>query len=403
MRGQALEKLHQLDAALAAYHLILEKYANSKQAPAAQLRAAQLHDQLGQDREAAELFEQLASQRPEPPNLDAVLYQWAWVLVDLERPDEADAIFNRLWRDCRSSEYWADAAYRLAERAARAEDHERAIRLADEIIASHCDRAILAHALYLKGQSAAAMGRWEEVDAPMSRIMNEFSDSELLLPAEYWAAEALYRRGRYEEAGRRFDNLSKKTQGRDDAWLGMIPLRQAQVLAHKKQWQESFELAQTIERRFPKFRQQYEADYLLGRCHSSQGRFDDARAAYERVIRSPAGGQTETAAMAQWMIGESYLHQKSYDEAIRAYHRVEGLFAYPHWQAAALLQAGKCHEMKSNWNEAVKLYAQILKEYPKTTFTEEAGRRMRVAQQRATKPAAPPENDSRPASQRTHS
>ena len=32
---------------------------------------------------------------------------------------------------------------------------------------------------------------------------------------------------------------------------------------------------------------------------------------------------TETAAMAQWMIGETFFHQNNYDEALRAYSRVE--------------------------------------------------------------------------------
>ena len=40
--------------------------------------------------------------------------------------------------------------------------------------------------------------------------------------------------------------------------------------------------------------------------------------------------------MAQWMIGETYFHQKNYDAAIRAYLELEALYAFPTWQAAAL-------------------------------------------------------------------
>jgi TolA-binding protein len=80
--------------------------------------------------------------------------------------------------------------------------------------------------------------------------------------------------------------------------------------------------------------------------------------------------------MAQWMIGECYMHQEKYDEAIKAYHRVESLFDYPHWQAAALLQAGICHELKGESAEATKLFDQLIKQHPETTFAAEAAERL---------------------------
>ena len=88
--------------------------------------------------------------------------------------------------------------------------------------------------------------------------------------------------------------------------------------------------------------------------------------------------------MAQWMIGETYFHQKNYTEAIKAYYRVERLYPYPRWQAAALLQSGKCHEMRGEFQDAVKLYGQLLRDYADSPFAEEASQRLRVAQKRAT-------------------
>jgi TolA-binding protein len=75
--------------------------------------------------------------------------------------------------------------------------------------------------------------------------------------------------------------------------------------------------------------------------------------------------------------------QKQYNQAIKAYHRVQALYSYAPWQAAALLQAGKCHEVIGQWDEAVKLYLQILKDYPSTRVAEKAALRLRVARQRA--------------------
>ena len=84
--------------------------------------------------------------------------------------------------------------------------------------------------------------------------------------------------------------------------------------------------------------------------------------------------------MAQWMIGESHFHQKNFQQAIKAYHRVESLYAFPRWQAAALLQAGKCHELSQNWKQAIQLYHQLLEEFPENTFADEASGRLKIAQ-----------------------
>ena len=109
-----------------------------------------------------------------------------------------------------------------------------------------------------------------------------------------------------------------------------------------------------------------------------------AREAYTKVLRSPQGGKTETAAMAQWMIGETFFHQENYESAIAAYLRVEILYAYPKWQAGALLQAGKCQETLGRWKDAVDTHARLIQTYPDTEFTDEAKRRLSVAQQRSS-------------------
>jgi TolA-binding protein len=216
----------------------------------------------------------------------------------------------------------------------------------------------------------------------MERLLKEFPASPLALAATYWLAESDYREHRYEEAGRRLADLAPRVEHSQEPWAGMVPLRQAQVLAHQKQWSEAYDLAGGIPARWPDFHQQYEADYLMGRCLMAQAKLQDARAAFDRVVRSTTGGRSETAAMAQWMIGETYFHQKNYLEAIKAYYRVERLFPYPRWQAAALLQSGKCHEMRGEFADAVQRYGQLLKDYPNSPFAEDAEQRLRVARKR---------------------
>lgn len=107
-----------------------------------------------------------------------------------------------------------------------------------------------------------------------------------------------------------------------------------------------------------------------------QADFDGARRAYNKVIHSPAGAKTETAARAQWFIGETFFHQKNYQAALREYLKLEILYAYPTWQAAALFEAGKCHELLGEKKEAAELYRRILNVYPKTPLADDAKKRL---------------------------
>ena len=383
MRARSLEQAQQFDAALAAYRLVFTDYTASPEASIALFEAGRLHDRLGQDREAHELLQQVLTRTPAIQQLDAVLYQLAWVLTDLGKAVEADAMFDRLVQEYPASTYWADATYRIAERAFHSGEIQAAQSHVNKLLAATPEPRLLSHALYLQGQLAARQEQWKDVAAPMQRLVTEVPGSELALPARYWIAEASFRLADYVAANEQFANLGQDVGDLDTSWAPMVPLREAQCLAHQERWPDALAKAQSVGERFPAFRQLYEADYVLGRCLSTQARFSEAREAFTRVVRSTTGGRTETAAMAQWMIGESYFHQKEYREAVRAYHRVVSLHTYPHWQAAALLQAGKCHEQSGEWREAVTLYTQLLRDYPETTYAAEASQRLRVAQRSA--------------------
>ncbi len=376
VRARIFEQLNQADPALAMYDLVIDKYPKSKEHPEALLAAARLRDGLQQDRQSAVLYERLATEYPEFPEVDAVLYEWAWVLGDLGKTAQSSVLFERLRKEHPQSRYWADATYRLARQAFAAKEYSRASELTSQVLAEKPDAEIREHALYLRGQIAVTEQDWDQVGQAFGALADEFPESPSRLVAEYWVAETAYRRGDYPMAGELFDGLAQRTQGRRDAWLAMIPLRRAQVLAQLNKWSEAYIIASKIEAAYPNFEQQYEAEYLIGRCLASRADFQGARDAYLKVIRSSAGAKTETAAMAQWMIGETFFHQKNYQAALREYLKVEILYAFPTWQAAALLQAGKCRDLLGESREADKLYTRLMKEYPGTKFAKEAARRM---------------------------
>jgi TolA-binding protein len=383
VRGQILEGLKQPDGALATYDLVIDRHPTSKEMPQALLAAARLRHRLHQDRQAAALFERLAKEFPKLPEMDSVLYDWGWALADEGKLPESSVVFERLRRESPQSNYWPDATFRLAQRAFAAKQHARGRELAGAVLARRPEPTLRENGLFLIAQIAAAEEKWQEAKDAFESLVKQFPSGSLRLMAECGAAEAVFRLGDYDAARDRFERLARDAQGRDKSIPPVALLRQAQALCHQQKWDAAYGIASKVQDDFPAFEEQYEVDYVLGRCLANRAEFDKAREAYRRVIGSPGGAKTKTAANAQLMIAESYFHQKNYESALREYLKVEILYAFPAVQAAALLQAGKCHELLSEWKQAAEVYARVVNRYGDTSFAKEAAPRLQAAKQRA--------------------
>ena len=238
--------------------------------------------------EALSLLEQFTQQYRDSAEMPTALYQMAWLSADQQRAADADAAFRRIAEDYAGTRYWADAVYRLAERAVQVSDTAAAKQWLDRLSAADdIDPDVRAHGLYLQGKLAIDGHQWEEALPPLQRLASEFSSHKLKTPAEYWLAEALFRLERYEDAATTLDALPQTALDPGEAWTAMVPLRRAQIFAQQDRWEDAFELAGTIAERFPEFRQQHEVDYLVGRCLSHQARFREARESYQRRGQFP--------------------------------------------------------------------------------------------------------------------
>jgi TolA-binding protein len=382
VRGQVLERLQKPDDAFAMYELVISRHPTAKEMPHALLAVARLRHRQKKYEQAAAFLERLLREFPKFPELDAAIYDWAWVLADQGKTEESSKAFERLRREFPQSSFRLDATFRLAQRAFADKQYSRARELASEVVRENAGPEVRENAMFLLGQIAAGEGKWQEAFEAFTAVVKEFPSGTLRVLAEYGAAEAAFRRGEGEAALSRFQKLAADLDSRDKKLAAVALLRQAQVLAQQEKWDEALRLASQLDS-FAGFEEQYEADYIVGRCLARRAEFEKARERYRRVIASPGGRKTLTAANAQLMIAETYFHQKNYESAVREYLKTEILYAFPAVQAAALLQAGKCHEALGEWKQAAECYARLIDRYRDTVFAKEAAERIAVAKQKA--------------------
>ena len=380
----ALERLGRREEALAAHRRFLALCDESDERRFEALwAAARLLQALSQNDEADAAYRQLAADFPRHPQLDDLLYHWAWLSKDRKEFDKSVELFQRLASECPQSRLRADALYRAGDVELQRGRNVQAVALLDAA-ATCADKELLPTVLLAKSRALLAMADCERAEAVLEALVKLSPPQELLEQAKFWRAEAAFQQGEWDLAADRFTELLAARPA-DASLVAAAHLRRTTALVEGKRWAEASESAVAGKQAAPA--QAYEFDYLLGRAHAARAEFREAREAYARVPASPQARETETAALAQFMTAETFFHQRDYAAAVDAYRRVAG-HGYVEWQAASLLQIGKCHELLGRPNDARAVYEQLLAKHASSAFADEARRRSAAALHQAENAAS---------------
>ncbi len=375
LRGQVLRTQGQLERACLTFEQLVREHAQASYGQDALWDVAQLYEQLGRPEDAATSYQKILDLEPAHRRQVDALYNLAWLRHEEGTAEEAATLFREILTQHHGSPYWAHAALWLAQHESDAGRHTEARAMLENMLADEQSKPVRDRVLYLGGQMAFAAGQWRQARRAFEQLLNECPQSDLLETAAFAAAEAAFHENDPESLAL-FEQLLAEDKDLIGPVRATVRMRLAQLYAEAGRWDEAMKVVESFPADHSEFAQQYELDYVHGRCLAARALFSEARQAYERVIRSATGENTETAAKAQLMIAETFFHQRRYGDAYRAYMQVEVLYGYPELQAAALLQAGKCQELQGNPQNAAELYRQVVKNYAGTRAAEQAALRV---------------------------
>jgi TolA-binding protein len=380
VRARALEADDKLGEAVVAYQAVLSKYPQSVQAPDASLQLARTLKKQGKDSDAITAYEETAKRFPQSKQLDVVLYEWGWALQQNRLDAESQRVFERLASEFPDSSHMSDAVINVCETLYQDKQFSAVVSRLKPLLSRELQPAVREAVLYRLARTQVELSNWTEAKSAFEHLASDFPHGRLRREAEFWIAESDRQLGQTKAAIEQFTRLISD-QGASEPWLGTAYLRLAQAQGEQKLWKDLLATIEQLRKLFPKYELMNVADYHAGRALQNLARFDEARESYRRGI---AGRSDENAAQCQFMIGETFFHQKRFQEALREFLKVEILYAFPQWQADALLEAGKCHESLQEWSRAAETYNRILEKYPKTPHVQEAAKRRAAALQRVT-------------------
>lgn len=395
--GRAWEAAGKAEPALTAYATAMRAHPGTAAAGLAAAARARLLAAEKRPAEAAEAFAALVGDAPapagQPPRpdaaaTDALLADWGWALVDADKPAEADKVFERLLRDYPDGPYADDARFNLAESANQARRPDDVVRLLAPMVAegSRASPRLVHSALYRLGRTQAEAGDWAGASRSLDRLLKDDPGGPLRREAALLRAEVALELNDPAAADALLAPLESgpAEPGDPEGFAPAVRRRRVQSLLGLRKWAEVLAAADAFAAASPGDLAAAEVGYARGRALQQLARWDEARAAFRAVIDGRAGG--DLPARAQLMTGETYLHQKNYEEAVRQFMKVDVLYDAPRWQAAALLEAGKAYEGLARWADAADIYESLRAQSPKAAFAPDAADRARAARGHADDP-----------------
>ena len=405
-QAESLKRADQPDKALELFKQIFEAFPSDK--PAAKgaeiqppgeyfykagLQVARIANKADQIEAADAAYEELLRRFPQPGDLDKRLDEWAIFNYRQKRYERADSIWRRLVNETPLSPLVNSAKLSLAESDLFASKFEEA-RISFEELADS-DKStddIKEQALYQLVALAVERQRWPDVRTIGNRLISKFPNSLHRHYVAYSQAEATLASVKPSDsdlaaAKEKLETLRAVDQSdsiREAEWFDRVWVLLAEIDYREKKYSDVVAVVEDLRQRKPKSLFLHQAEEVLGRSYKQQApvKFEEARAAFERVLADPAAFRTETAAKAQFLIGDTYFFQDKWDSASIAYQKVYTNYKFPEWQAAALLSAGKCDEKQNQWKLAAATYRLLVKEFPESTVAEEARKRLEAAQMR---------------------
>ena len=310
---------------------------------------------------------------PTHPAQARLWYELAWLEQTAGNLAAAARAFEQIEQRHTASPLRHDSLLRLALIYLEQQRFEEAARAARLLIESQPSQSrMIDHGYLLRGRSLLELDKIPAAQHALTVCFRRTGNPEFRESAAHWLCQAIIAAPDVDEA---LESFYRSQTGLSDTAQELVPrmeLQIAQHLADAGEIQQAGKIAERALSRFNDFEYRYEFDYIAGRALAERGEFHLARDRYQQVVESATGESTETAAKAQWMIGESYFHQEKYAEAIDAYYRVDSLYDYNDWRGWALLQAAKCQLKLGNKEIALRLAQRALDFTPPSAAAEPA-------------------------------
>ena len=371
-KGALLAKAESHAEARAAFEQVVARFPDHALAGAALLGQGVALEAEKQFEPAAGVFRRLLEKTDDAKTREQAAYELAWCLQQAGKADEATQAYQALATRFPDSPLAADAFFHLAEIPYAKKQYDQAVPLYEKALAAE-DERLKDKVLYRLGWCRWAQEKYPEAAALFVRLVDEAPKSDLVPEALLQAGESYAKAGKPAEAVARLEKLVDPTY-KAFAHAAEARFRLGECQAILGRHDQAVRTFTELEKAFPKYPGMAKVKLGLGKALYDLKRHDQARKRFGEVLKAT---DTETAAKAQFYIGETLLAEGNPRDALKAYLRVVALWAgYTEWAAAAQFEIGKCYQALGQATEAREAFQTVVDTYAKTKWADPARKQL---------------------------
>jgi len=313
----------------------------------------------------------------EPALFSAAQYEKAWCLRELGRTEEAAAEYRTLIDRGVTREYELHALLELAGIEIDAKRFKQAAtflrRIHESVDAGDVPPSIMGQATYRLGVCAFELKQHADAVALFEEFLAGYPHSELVASAAFYAGESAFTVGQFERAVKHLTRVTEEFSS--DAVAGPGMLRLGEALAQLQRFSASERVFRDYLDKYDDGERWYQAQFGLGWARENQQRYGEAITTYRALI---ARHQGATTARAQFQIGECLFAEQKYEEAAGELLKVDILYDYPEWSAAALFEAGRCFAKLNKVAEARDQFQRVVDKHKDSRWAQMAAQQLSV-------------------------
>jgi TolA-binding protein len=338
---------------------------NGKLAYDARLRAADCYLAQKDFGRSAKAYEKIIALYPENGQTDYAYYQLAQSYSKSGNSAKALETFRHMISAFPSSDLADDAQYGIAWIYFTRKEYAASITEFQRLISTYPKSELVARAYYSIGDADYNLQHYDWAIASYRQILTKFPTSTLVGDAITGVQYCLEAQGKHEESLKVIDEFVRSHPNAKAS--EQVAFKKTELLYGQKKYSEAIAECRSFIDRYPKSTLVPDAYFWVGKSSILLGQPDKALQALNHVANTYPSSQAAENALLE--IGNLYLSEKNFAEAVSMYERIEAKFKDSDVAIQAAYQKGVAYELGGKPEKARGQFDALIKKFPESIFS----------------------------------